>query len=62
MSKHQVQFQERNDYKSVKDGVEALRLAYESGINYYDLAAAQADAFSCVHESLGDVRKEVLYH
>ena len=47
--------------KSVKDGVEALRLAYENGVNYYDLAAAQADAFSCFHEGLGDVRKEVLY-
>lgn len=46
---------------SIQDGVEALHLAYKSGVNYYDLAAGQADAFFCFHEGLGNVRKNVLY-
>lgn len=47
--------------RGIKAGAEALRLAYEGGVNYYDLAAGQADAFPCVKEALGDVRENVLF-
>lgn len=46
--------------KGVEAGAEALRMAYENGVNYYDLAAGQREAFFCAHEALGDVRKNVL--
>ena len=48
---------------SVKDAdmVQALRAAYEGGINYFDLASAQGKAFRIWREALGDVRKDVFY-
>ena len=44
-----------------KEGVEALRLAFENGINYFDLAAGEADCFPYYGEALADVRSQVLY-
>ena len=41
--------------------IQALRMAYEGGINYYDLAAGHGKAFPLWGEALGDVRKNVLY-
>ena len=44
-----------------RDGVETIRRAYESGINYFDLATAEGRTFPYFGEALYDVRKEVLY-
>ena len=44
-----------------EEAVQALRMAYEGGINYFDLAAGHGKAFHLWGEALGDVRKNVLY-
>lgn len=44
-----------------KEGVETLRLAFESGVNYFDLAAGEAACFPYYGEALADVREQVLY-
>ena len=44
-----------------KEGSETLRLAFEHGINYFDLAAAEAACFPYYGEALADVREQVLY-
>ena len=44
-----------------KEAVEALRYAVENGINYFDLAAGDGEAFAQFGEALPDVRKKVLY-
>lgn len=46
---------------SHEEGVKALRYAYEEGINFYDLATADAVAFPIFKEALHDVRKELIY-
>lgn len=44
-----------------KEGVEALRCAFEGGINYFDLAAGDGRAFPLWGEALSDVRSQVFY-
>ena len=43
------------------EAVRTVIRAYEGGINYYDLAAADGTAFSIFGEALSDVRDEVMY-
>ncbi|MCR4585028.1 MAG: aldo/keto reductase [Lachnospiraceae bacterium] len=43
------------------EAVRTVRRAYEGGINYFDLAAADGTAFSTFREALSDVRDEVMY-
>ena len=44
-----------------KDAVETIQKAYEGGVNYFDLATAEARTFSYFGTALGSVRKKVLY-
>lgn len=44
-----------------KESVRTVRHAYESGINYFDLAAGDGTAFGIFGEALTDVRGEVMY-
>ena len=44
-----------------KEAVRTVRHAYECGINYFDLAAADGTAFVTFGEALSDVRDEVMY-
>lgn len=41
--------------------VRTVRHAYENGINYFDLAAADGTAFATFGEALSDVRDQVMY-
>ena len=43
------------------EGVETLRLAFDSGINYFDLAAGEAACFPYYGSALSDVRSQVRY-
>jgi predicted aldo/keto reductase-like oxidoreductase len=43
------------------EAVRTVRHAYEKGINYFDLAAADGTAFATFGEALSDVRDEVMY-
>ena len=43
------------------EAVETLRMAYENGINYFDLAAAESCIFKYYGEAFKDVRKNVMY-
>ena len=43
------------------EAIRTVRYAYESGINYFDLAAADGTAFTTFGEALSDVRDQVLY-
>ena len=43
------------------DAVNTVRHAYECGINYFDLAAADGTAFVTFGEALSDVRDKVMY-
>ena len=43
------------------EGVETLRLAYEKGINYFDLATSESVNFPTFGKALGDVRDKVFY-
>lgn len=45
----------------MKKAVEALRYAYEGGINFYDLAAGDGASFPIYGEAFGDVRKSIFY-
>ncbi|MBQ8161526.1 MAG: aldo/keto reductase [Clostridia bacterium] len=44
-----------------KTAVRILKTAFEGGINYFDLASGDAEAFPLWGEALGDVRDKVLY-
>ena len=44
-----------------KEAVATIQRAYEGGVNYYDLATAQAKTFSYFGKALGSVRDRVLY-
>lgn len=44
-----------------KEVVETLRMAYENGINYFDLAAGDAKCFPFYGEAFKDVRDKVIY-
>ena len=44
-----------------KDAVETIRNAYEGGVNYFDLATAEARTVCYVGTALGAVRKHVMY-
>lgn len=44
-----------------KEAAKTIRYAFENGINYFDLAAGDRNAFPIFGEALPDVRKEVLY-
>ena len=48
-------------FDDAADGVRALRLAYEGGINIFDLGAGHADIFPLYGEALFDVRSSVFY-
>ena len=41
--------------------VRTIRHAFEGGINYFDLAAADGTAFATFGEALSDVRDQVMY-
>ena len=43
------------------EAVSALKKAYESGINYYDLAAGNAKAFPLYAKAFKDVRDKIFY-
>ena len=43
------------------EAVKTVRYAYENGINYFDLAAGNGDAFAIFGEALSDVRDRVMY-
>lgn len=47
--------------ESVDEGVATLRMAYENGVNFYDLAGSFGNVFDAHAEALRDVRKNVLY-
>ena len=49
------------DASGEAEAVKTIRMAYENGINYYDLATADALTFDYFKEALSDVRKNVLY-
>lgn len=44
-----------------KEAVETLKMAYENGINYFDLAAGDAECFPFYGEAFKDVRNKVMY-
>lgn len=44
-----------------KDAVQTIEKAYAGGVNYFDLATAEARTFAYFGEALGSVRKNVLY-
>lgn len=44
-----------------KEALDALRLAYEKGINFADLATAGAKTFDYYGKAFADVRKDMLY-
>ena len=46
---------------SEREAVEALRLAYEGGINFADLATAGAKSFAYYGKAFSDVRRSMLY-
>ena len=43
------------------EAVRTIRCAFEGGINYFDLAAADGTAFTLFAEALSDVRDQVMY-
>lgn len=45
----------------MEEGVRTLKKAYETGINYFDLAAGDGDAFPIFGEALADVRENIFY-
>ena len=44
-----------------KEGTETLRMAYENGINYFDLAAGDAKCFKYYGKAFKDVRDNIMY-
>ena len=44
-----------------KEGTQTVRLAFENGINYFDLAAGEAACFPYYGAALADVREQVLF-
>lgn len=46
---------------SEEAAVAALHRAYESGVNYFDLATAHGKTFRYFGQALGSVRKNVFY-
>ena len=45
----------------MSQGAETLRLAFDQGINFYDLATSESDSFSIFAAALSDVREQVYY-
>lgn len=45
----------------MKKAVDALRCAYEGGINFYDLATGDGSSFPIYGEAFCDVRKNIFY-
>ena len=45
----------------VQEGIDTLRLAFDQGVNYFDLATAESDTFPLFRQALADVRSQVLY-
>ena len=43
------------------EGIETLRLAFEKGINYFDLATAESDNFPLFGKALAGVREKIRY-
>ena len=43
------------------EGIETLRLAFDRGVNYFDLATAESVNFRTFGKALGDVRDKVFY-
>lgn len=43
------------------EAIETLKIAYENGINYFDLAAAESKVFKYYGEAFKDVRKNIMY-
>lgn len=48
-------------YTEEGEAVETLRMAYDAGINYFDLATAESNCFGLFGKALGDVRAKVMY-
>ena len=48
-------------FDDAADGVRALRMAYEGGVNYFDLGAGHVDTLNLYGEALSDVRHDVMY-
>lgn len=46
---------------SEREAIVTLRLAYEKGVNYYDLATSESVCFPLFGAALSDVRSQVLY-
>lgn len=44
-----------------KEGTQTLELAFEKGINFFDMGAERSDGFSYYGKVFGSVRKKVLY-
>ena len=48
-------------FDDAADGVRALRMAYEGGVNYFDLGAGHVDTLNLYGKALADVRRDVMY-
>ena len=44
-----------------KEGIETLKMAFENGINYFDLAAGDAACFPYYGKAFESVRDKVIY-
>ena len=44
-----------------KEGAETVALAYERGVNYFDLAASESSCFPCYGRALAGVRQNVFF-
>lgn len=44
-----------------KEGIETLKMAFENGINYFDLAAEDSECFEYYGKAFEDVRDKVMY-
>ena len=43
------------------EGVETLKLAFDNGINYFDLAAGDAECFSYYGKAFENIRDKIIY-
>ena len=48
-------------YAGEKEAIATLQMAFENGINYYDLATAESSCFPLFGAALADVRDQVFY-
>lgn len=46
---------------SEKEAIETLKMAYEKGINYYDMASAESISFNYLGKALVEVREKLMY-